>query len=196
MVNLILDVETTGLPLKSARRYPYYKDSKSYDTSRVISVSWIITSSKNRVLEKHYYVIKPIDFRISRESTTIHGITRRDAMDTGILFTEAVAHLRKSLANHPCKVIVAHNIFFDFNILLSEFYRIRAHDMITAFYSMERFCTMMNGKKKLGLSKFPKLVDLYLTLTGTKLENAHNALADAEGCSMCFTALLDMSSSS
>lgn len=189
--SIIIDVETSGLPFRGSqcKKYPNYKDIDAYSTSRVVSISWIIVSSKKRVVDKQYYIIKPVDFRISRESTSIHGINRRDAMANGITFFEVVTKLRVSLAIHPCRTLVAHNIYFDFNILLSEFYRIRQYDMIRTFYNLERFCTMIKGKQHLGLGKFPKLVDMYTTLTGKSLENAHNALADAEGCLACFIAL-------
>jgi len=185
-MRIILDVETSGLP---GKRYAHYKDLKAYDTSRIVSISWIITTTRNRVVAKHYEVVKPDGFCISRESALIHGISQREAIRTGSPFKEVVKKIRRSLEAYPCDTFVAHNVYFDFNILLSELYRLGDHALIGQLFKMNRYCTMMNGKKQLELAKFPKLVELYETLMSVPMENAHNALADAEGCYECFKIL-------
>jgi len=181
-----MDVETTGIPSK---RNAGFKDLDVYSSARIVSIAWIVLD-KNRRIEQQYFIIKPNKFVIPEESTKIHGITNEFANQVGIPIEKCIRYLRETFAKHNITCFVAHNVSFDFNVILSEFYRQgRANDLISRFFRIERYCTMKNGKKCLCINKYPKLIELYSQLTHKTLEGAHNAAADAEACCCCFKIL-------
>lgn len=94
-------------------------------------------------------------------------------------------------------MLVAHNIIFDKNILLSELYRIKDRALIRHIQDIANFCTSrgcaditkipFNSKKY----KQPKLVELYSFLFGIDIRHGlHNALYDIENTVLCFTELI------
>jgi DNA polymerase III epsilon subunit-like protein len=130
-----------------------------------------------------------MDFVIPPEATAIHGITNQEACASGYAIADVVAAMRADLL--ACKCLVAHNISFDFGVVLYELYRIRERGMINHMFGCERLCTMRLGKERLGLKKMPRLGELYAALfDGRVLEGAHNAAVDTDCCVQCFCALL------
>lgn len=188
-MHFVFDLETTGLPAKKERGgfYPFRMTSK-YNTARIVSVSWIVLNSKLEEKHKMYYVIKPEGFDIPESSSKIHGITHKEAVKTGKPMHTVLKELETHLT--MCDTMVAHNINFDMNILLSELYRQHQAQCIDHVFKMKRYCTMLHGQKHMQVKKFPKLSELYHYITGDDISNAHNALYDTEHCAMCYKALL------
>ena len=184
-MDLIIDVETTGLPNK---RQPNFRDLSAYDNARVVSFAWIVLDHNSRI-ETSYHIIKPNGFTIPSDSIKIHGITNEFAKQVGIPMKECIRHLKKVFEKYPIKTLVSHNISFDFGVLLSEFYRHYSNDMVSKFFKAERYCTMKFGKEYLKVKKFPKLTELYKELTKKDLIGAHNAAADTEACCCCYKIL-------
>lgn len=184
-MELIIDVETTGLPTK---RQPNFKDLNAYDNARVVSFAWIVLDN-NRRIESKYHIIRPHGFSIPNDAIKIHGITNEFARQIGISMKQCIQYLQNVFDKYQIVCLVAHNISFDFGVLLSEFYRHRAHNMVSKFFKANRFCTMKNGKDYLKVKKFPKLTELYKELTNKDLIGAHNAAADTEACCCCYKIL-------
>ena len=70
LLYLFLDTETTGLP----RNY----DAPSSDTRnwpRLVQLSWLLTTSKGKIINKGNYIVKPKGFVIPKASSDIHGIS-------------------------------------------------------------------------------------------------------------------------
>jgi DNA polymerase III epsilon subunit-like protein len=182
----VFDTETSGLP---AKRMPKYTDDDAYSTCRVVSIAWTVVGADFKVLRKGYFLVKPMDFVIPPEATAIHGITNQEAYASGYAIADVVAAMRADLL--ACKCLVAHNISFDFGVVLYELYRIRERGLINHMFGCERLCTMRLGKERLGLKKMPRLGELYAALfDGRVLEGAHNAAVDTDCCVECFCALL------
>jgi DNA polymerase III epsilon subunit-like protein len=117
------------------------------------------------------------------------------------------------------KVLVAHNLDFDINLIMSEiwrlhiFYRKKEHekskyiDMINVLLNTKIYCTMLNTidlckipfknsydnkNNKKDNWKYPKLEELYEKLFNKKPTNCHNSLYDIRHTAKCFFKLRDM----
>jgi len=184
MINIVLDTETSGLPSGvQYGRFPHYTQLKNYDTSRIVSISWIV-SKCNKVIAQAYYVVKPDDFVIAEESIKIHGITNEYAQEHGVPFSKVIEELTPWI---ECAAgIVAHNIAFDSNVILSELHRHGATQLLEQFKTKNFICTMKKGKEFMNFHKNPKLSELHEYLYHEPMHNAHNAQADTYYCFKCF----------
>ena len=189
---LIFDTETTGLPqYNKYRGYNNPKLTSFYNSSRVLSISWILLDENAMNITEQQtctYYIKPDGFRIPSESILIHGITEEVANSKGIPIANVLDAFQEVLPRVTC--LVAHNISFDIHVLASECHRDMRHQLAAALQALPRYCTMAEGRKCMGLPKNPKLAELYLNLFGNKLENAHDAKYDTLNCCRCFLALM------
>lgn len=189
-MNLIFDVETTGLPKfnqsDKRKRFPDYSCLDAFDSARLLSICWIITHN-DTVLEQTYYIVKPDDFEIGKESIRIHGITNEVAQTQGMPVEFVLNAFIEAMTK--CKNIVSHNIQFDTNIIQSELHRYRHEEAIQVFRSKHWICTMKKGKEYMGIKKFPKLAELYKALYDEDITNAHDAQYDTLYCYKCFIKL-------
>lgn len=186
-MHFVLDLETTGLPLrcKTTRKFFNYRWSSKYDTARVVSISWIVLNKHYQEQQQQYFVIRPKGFSIPPESTRIHNINDDFAKTSGVEFSQVHDDLMNAISN--CNQIVSHNLDFDLNVLLSEVYRYDKNSpLITKLLSMNRYCTMIQGMKMTKRNKFPKLSELYKACFDKEITNAHHALFDTIHCCECF----------
>lgn len=182
------DTETTGLPSYDERRQYYSpKRIEKYDSSRIVSISWIILDNELQIIEKDNYLIKPDGFDIPLSSTRIHGITTKRANEEGKDIKDVLTCIQSKF--DKIDTLVAHNIMFDVNILRSECFRYGFDGLADTLYLAGRFCTMERGRNLLSLSKNPKLSALYEELYGEEMKNAHDAEFDTFYCSECFKML-------
>ncbi len=185
-MNVFLDTETSGLPMfqgTGKRKFPDFKDVDKYNTCRLVSICWI-TYHNDNIIEQAYYVIKPNNFIISKESEAIHKISQEEAEKTGTDITKVLKQLYNTL--DKCSNIIGHNIEFDINVLLSECYRLKDNKMIKCLQSKHTICTMLKGREFMKSRKNPKLSELYRYLYNDEIENAHNAMVDTIICYKCF----------
>lgn len=190
MGHFVFDLETTGLPVRCPRNvYHSFKRLSKYKTSRIVSLSWIVLNDDLQETERKYFVVKPAGFTIPAEATRIHGITNEEATKTGRDLLATLREMESSFAR--CDKVVAHNLAFDLNILLSELYRAKMLPAISHLLKVTHYCTMMEGMKHMKVRKFPKLSELYGFLhENTAMPNAHNALYDAVHCCECYKKLV------
>jgi DNA polymerase III epsilon subunit-like protein len=182
------DTETTGLPSYDERRQYYSpKIKEKYDSSRIVSISWIILDNQLQTIEKSNYLIKPDGFDIPLASTRIHGITTERANIEGKDIKDVLKCIESRI--EMIDTLVAHNIMFDLNILRSECFRYGFQELADVLYRAGRFCTMERGRNLLALSKNPKLSALYEELYGEEMKNAHDAEFDTFYCTECFKML-------
>ena len=222
---LIFDVETTGLPKRNYGAMPYYKYLKRYNNSRIVQLSFSIYTEDGILLQEYDYIIKCnsdnelLKFDIPDSSTEIHGITKNISISKGIEMEKALNIFINNASD--VKVLVAHNLDFDINLIMSEiwrlhiFYRTREHtkckfiNMIKILLNTEIYCTMLNAidlckipfknsysnkkyKNNKYTWKFPKLEELYEKLFNKKPTNCHNALYDIRHTAKCFFKLRDI----
>ena len=181
MCYLAWDTETTGLPMSRQDATP--ENTHLFDQCRIVSLAFVMYSTKGRELSSYHAVVYPDTFQVT--ATEIHGITHDHALMYGKKFEEIYEDLTKAMKGH---ILVAHNSKFDENALFSECYRRGLS--VEPFKAMKFVCTL--DLVKLRYLKPKKLVEVYKELTGKDLDNAHNALADARACGEVYPLLRDM----
>ena len=181
MCYIAWDTETTGLPMSRQAATP--DNTHLFDQCRIVSLAFVVYSTKGRELSSYHAVVYPDTFTVT--ATEIHGITHDHALMHGKLFEEVYNDFIKAMKG--C-ILVAHNSSFDENALFSECYRRGLS--VEPFKVMKFVCTL--DLVKLVYLKPKKLVDIYKELTNKELENAHNALADARACGEVYPLLRDM----
>lgn len=169
---IVFDTETTGLSKKC----------------RLVSICWEILESSVVVCRQHYF-IKPDNFVIPYAAVRIHGITTEMADRKGKSIQYVMSQLAEDIHRYDPTVLVAHNISFDCSVVLEELKRLQRGNVVHAFNTMERFCTMRVAKKKLQLPKNPKLCELYKILTKKDMVGMHDAEADVMACRECYLEL-------
>lgn len=191
MATLVIDVETTGIPTRPPMfgQYYDYKMTNMYDSSRIVSIAWIVLDQNMNHVSNEHYIIKPSYFIIPKQSTAIHKISHEDAIQNGIPLQDVADKLLSDVRDNKCMRVVAHNLNFDMSILFSELHRISYFHLITLLSTMKMYCTMRNGKRLLMPNKYPKLKELYHLCFQKDLDNPHNALCDAEACAHIYVHL-------
>lgn len=184
-MNLFIDTETSGMVLFEGKRktFPNYQKLNNYDPCRVVSICWLLCQY-DKVIEQGYYLIKPDNFIISKESQNIHGISQEEAEKHGHSMINVLTELEVALTK--CSAVVAHNISFDINVIMSEAYRYSKENVLNLIKSKKHICTMQKGKEVLNIKKYPKLSELYKALYNLELQDAHNALVDTMCCFKCY----------
>ena len=196
---MFLDLETTGLPKQPS--YDYYYDPRQkeyYDTSRVVQIA-VITyeidiDGKSPPVKKseHSYIIKPEGFII--QNAEIHHIDHNLASFAGITLAEVMKNIKPDIQG--CKLLVAHNLGFDKNVLLSELYRMNLSEYVPIINSMSEFCTSRGCTNLTKISyskdkfKQPRLGELYKFLFKKEATGLHDALQDTRVMVECFLELI------
>lgn len=185
----VFDTETSGLPTFTKwRGYFDPRDLSKYNSSRIVQISWRILDQALELIEKQTYVIKPDNFIIPQSSIDIHHITNEKAHQEGVPLSQVLDEVRTKCP--LMKMIVAHNVYFDVNVLKSECHRYGYDDIAKSIDKANKYCTMAKAKEKLNLSKNPKLSELYNILCNEQMKNAHDAEFDTYYCCQCFEALM------
>lgn len=185
---LFIDTETTGLPITRNYNDYYHPENKFYyDNSRIIEIAYIIYDENKNIVKQVEHIIKPDNFNIN--NSHIHGITYEYALENGVDIKIAIDELYQDLSN--VKTIVAHNINFDINIILSECYRLNNNIIIDKIFSINKECTMDIGKKYMNQLRNPKLIILYKFLFNKPVEQIHRALSDTKICADCYYKMLE-----
>jgi len=113
---LVFDVETTDLFNKKTPidKYPY-----------ITQISMIVYDIQNKKIERTYnqYIKIPQNIEIPEIVTKITGITREICDEKGISIIDALNMFYSEYSS--VKSVIAHNIDFDRNVLMGEFYRNR-----------------------------------------------------------------------
>ena len=182
---IIIDLETTGLPQN--RGYMNYynpSDFQHYDSSRIIEISYSILD-ENHIKIKHFssLITIPEDTQMTNPVSHITiEMLNRSGNNIGVVFKELLEDVK------TCGTMVAHNILFDLNVLLSECYRHNDHELIHHINDMNMMCTMaLSISKKM---KNKKLISVYEELFKEKAIESHRASNDVEICSKIYLELI------
>ncbi len=140
--------------------------------SSVCSVGIVIVRG-GKIVDKFYSLIQPTPNYYTRWTTAVHGLTRRDT-DGQPTFPEVWAQIEERLKGLP---LVAHNRPFDESCLKAVF---AEYDMDYPNY--EFYCTLAASRRCLALPSHQ--LHISAAACGFDMENHHNALCDAEACSV------------
>ena len=148
---IFFDTETTGLPiLKNYNSYYPPTQLANYDSSRIASIAYIKTDTQYNIIKKEIVYIKPDQWSVSEEASKINGLTDEYLKNNGIPMIEFLSNFTNDLEN--TKYLVAHNIKFDINVLLSEIHRLNLSSLYHNIRNMNFICTM-----KLFSNKYPTM---------------------------------------
>lgn len=179
---IFLDLETSGLPkMMGFNKYYAYTDLNAYGSSRVVQLAMAVYDD-SKLVETHNVLIKPIGYEI--KNSEFHKITHEHALVYGINLIEMKEILNKLFTKNA--VLIAHNVLFDKNVLLSELYRCNMEEICTLLEQMAVYCTCSNSVNitKIPFStysyKLPKLSELYEFLFHEHSVNQHDAMGDVE----------------
>lgn len=173
-MKLIFDTETTGLPPRPHIDPSYFLE---WSNCRIVQIAWIVIDVEGTIVKKAEYIIKPAFYIIPEESTRIHGISQEIANREGCEIKDVLREFINDLS--PCNELIAHNIDFDYNVVLSEIFRA---DMDPCnLKTVYRYCTMRKGS--LPTEKWCKLGELYKKYFGSAPTlTLHRALNDVITC--------------
>jgi len=133
---------------------------------------------------------------ISNGAYDVHGISVNDCINEGFDITERLILFQGMLS--MADVIIAHNINFDRNVIVSEFLRLGLKPLIRkksiVWCSMLNTMYVCNLKGKIpGQPKWPTLSELYKHLFNIELgtiHKAHDAMGDVNATVDCVVELL------
>ena len=190
---LVFDTETTGLPpyrkvQQSKEIASPLKYLKHWDECRIVEIAWLLYDEQGNCLKKEDYIIQPKDYIIPDEASRIHGITHEMAIENGIDMEIVLNFFASDLAE--ADVLVAHNMDFDYNVLLSEWLRYTPSTK-DPLIMIPKICTMKDFLNP--NERWPRLADLYYKYTGKPFFQQHRALGDAMACaSILFELIKDL----
>lgn len=188
---IIFDTETTGIPPRANKKNSYvnkmYAPYKEWENrARVVQIAWFITDKDGAVIEKYGEIIKPEEFEIPEESTRIHGISHKQALEKGKSIKDVLSEMFQSIDTHNVTCMVAHNCIFDYHIIAHELYRLNWDKERTKWRNMQSFCTMRKGTPP--SQRYMKLSDMYKYYLGEYEDTIrlHDAESDVELCKRLF----------
>jgi len=181
LMYLFFDTETTGLPSGSVSEYQKWP--------RIVQIAWLLIDENRYIKSKNSYIIKPDGYGIPSRVIKIHGITMKRALAEGVELDYALH--RFLMDTNFADLLVAHNVAYDYGVIRGELLRKNIPDFLRGY---SQFCTMTSKPvldycksfRANGSRQCPSLSELYFLLFGEKLDNAHDALIDAEACANCF----------
>lgn len=181
---LFFDTETTGFPNPNI-------DALDPEQGRVCQLAMILADEEGRTVAEFSSLIAPHFWSITEGAQKIHGHDDAKCEKYGIESRKAFLMFLQFARR--AKVLVAHNLDFDWRVLQIE---ADAHILLLP-EKLKLFCTMKEATDvckipgKRGGYKWPKLEEALPILCNYKLEGAHDAMADTKGCRDVFFALKD-----
>lgn len=182
---LFFDTETSGLP----------KDwnapvSELDNWPRLVQIAWILCDYNGNRIESEDFIIIPESFKIPTESTKVHGITTKEALNEGISLNIVLNRFNSLIEKSD--IIVAHNIAFDEKIIGAEFLR---KGITSILDDKRKICTMKSSTDFCKIPgnygyKWPKLSELHIKLFGEDFNEAHDASVDINATEKCFWELI------
>ncbi len=177
---IVFDTETTDI-------VDWKKPSEAEHQPHIVQLAAnLVDIDSQKVIQSMDVIIKPEGWTSNKEAFDKHGITTEYALDVGIPEKMAVEMF---LALWAGRTRVAHNTTFDNRIIRIATKRYCSDEVVDAWHTGDYFCTMINARKVMPISKPPTLSEAYLHFTGKDLQDAHTALADTNACMDIYFAL-------
>lgn len=164
---LFLKTETNGLP--KGRHKEATKDNLDC-WPNLISLYYKIgklnlETNKINIEYSNYTIIKG-DFKINKYAQKVHQITNETIKDEGQDIKDVLNKINDDLEKYNIRVIVGHNIMFDYNILNAEFIR----NNLTIYNEKIQTVDIINYNHDY---EYLKLEILYQKLFNRKFKKSH-----------------------
>lgn len=189
-IAVFYDTETTGLPL-------FKEPSEDPRQPHIVQLgAKVVDLISRKTLQAVDIIVRPNGWEIPKEASDVHGITTEMAYDLGIP-EEAVTEILLELWRPEApRLRVGHNEPFDARIMRIALKRFFSDTEADAWKEGSSICTMRlatpimqlpptDKMKRAGFGGKPKqanLAEAYEFFTGRKLDGAHNAMVDVDGC--------------
>lgn len=178
---LFFDTETTGVPKN------YQGSITDLDNwPRVIQLAWALYNNDGSLFDSACDLIKPDGWEVPKEDFWIkNGFTTEKSQLEGKAIHDVLFQFMTPL--NRCKVMVAHNLSFDYPIVGAEMIRagLRAQN------KPDKFCTMKASTDICRIPgargyKWPKLEELHRFLFQCDFDGAHDAMNDVMATAKCY----------
>ena len=187
---LFYDTETQTMPL-------FREPSSDPRQPHLVQVAAKLIDSDTRACHAAVdLIVRPDEWEIPEETVEVHGITTEHALRVGV--PEEAALMMILTLEEIADVRVAHNESFDARIVRIAVKRFIDDEHADEWKTHDSYCTMHNSTKVCGLAgthagrnKWPRLTEAYKHFTGQEMENAHNAMADVDGCIAVYFGIMD-----
>lgn len=134
----------------------------------------------------------------------VHGITNREMAEKGQPAKQVLKQFVRDLVTHQASFGIGHNVRFDVNVLLNEFFRYNLIDEEATFSSLAWICTMDFSRDICQLPasydgkgyRSPSLSELVRFCLQKEHTNAHRAAGDVDVTTACFRHLISLKFSS
>jgi len=144
-------------------------------------MAWVVVEN-DKIIKSEYHVVRPL-WDIPADSVKIHGITKEKALAEGSPLSTVI----QKFLEEPHDVLVAHNMNFDYNVLINaimwDLKLVVPPDFKPKFCTMEAMRNIMclpfaNGRG----FKPPKLSELYQYVMNkpAQSQQLHNSLYDTQ----------------
>ncbi len=182
---MVMDVETNGL-IERRDINPTKNNLSLFP--RIVQFSWALYNKGGERQSIVDRIIKPDGWTMNGKDK-YHGITLERAIEEGIDIKDVLTEFQTDF--DKCDKLVCHNIYFDKNVVKSEFMRL-GMDM----KDVNEYCTMRNTMDLCRLEpmvrgnyKFPTLAQLHWKLFHETIERVHNSYHDVLNTAKCYFAL-------
>ena len=182
---IIFDTETTGKALNFSARY-----TDTVNWPRMVQLAWQEYDENGKLLREFDLVVKPEGYIIPDDAIAIHRITNERAHSEGKPLEFVLDEWNKATKRN--KILVAHNIKFDNNVVACELHRkgkeitlFDCQHVDTMIGTIDFVAIFGKGVNK-NRYKFPTLAELYNKLFNKFFEDAHDALVDTAALAECF----------
>ena len=183
VLRLFFDTETNGLPKYD--KIPAIDGSGNWPD--IISICWMLYEDDTKK-KQEYTIIKPYFDGWNEKSEEVHGISRDEADISGSLLASVLTDFMADV--RACDQIIAHNLYFDKNVILNAV-KWNMNGDISFWDDSKEFCTLVNARngKNLLLPINENREDISYTLdnlyryafkVAEAPKDAHNALRDVE----------------
>ena len=184
---MVIDTETTGLPPRNEDPINY----KKWRDCRIVQFAYrlynVNDSNEHILTANDCVIIKPDGFLIPQFSAKIHSITTEIANKEGITIHQMFKKIQRVITDNSIDVLVAHNMDFDNNVVLSEMYRYEMHQLAEKWSAINKLCTMKEYSDP--NKKWSKLSELYKEIFNKEPDiPLHSADNDAQLCAEIYFA--------
>lgn len=198
---VVIDTETSGLPLRAARGEPPIS-ADAPGQPRMAAFAAIVATPDLEIDEEASYstFIRPDGWEMSEGAVAVNGLTIERLRAEGRPVSEPLA-VYSEFVNLGF-IVVCHNAIFDLKVMRGELRRAGMPDL---FDKTRNVCTMADfldvfklppSHKQLAagraMFKQPKLVEAYRHFYGRDFEDAHTADADARATLAVFRKLVGL----
>lgn len=183
-----VDTETSGLVPKEAMNFPIMQSNKY---PQILEISWILAYPDGEIYETKNRLIKPNNkIVLDQIIKDLTGINETLLEEKGESLETVAEEFNQTLKKSD--ILIAHNIKYDFAVLLSNFYRNNID--VSLLNNISKLCTLQKSINICKLPhpkykkqyKWPKLMELYKFLFNKEFDNAHRAASDVLALKECY----------